>query len=109
MLLIFIGIFGILPFYLWDIRGHETLSLSLETGLILAYVAIFPSLLSYLFWNRAVAELGANRTGQFMHLMPLFGALLSVLLLGERWHAFHLAGAGLIAVGIWLGSLGRAA
>jgi drug/metabolite transporter (DMT)-like permease len=41
------------------------------------YLALFPSILAYIFWNRAVAELGANRTGQFLHLMPAFGAVLA--------------------------------
>lgn len=98
------GTLPLLPLYLWDLwrnGGFDVNPVSL--GAIL-YVALFPSLLAYLFWNRAVAELGASRTGQFMHLMPLFGALLAVLLLGEQWHAYHLTGAGLIATGIWLGS-----
>ena len=68
----------------------------------LGYVAVFPSVLAYVIWNRAVAELGAGRTGQYMHLMPLFGAGLSMLLLGERpgWH--HGLGLLLIAGGIRL-------
>ncbi|MDQ2696117.1 MAG: DMT family transporter, partial [Pseudomonadota bacterium] len=68
----------------------------------IAYVAIFPSVLAYVFWNRAVEELGANRSGQFLHLMPAFGAILSMLVLGERLYAFHGAGIALIAAGIWL-------
>jgi drug/metabolite transporter (DMT)-like permease len=66
----------------------------------IGYVALFPSVLAYIFWNRAVAELGANRTGQYMHLVPVFGILLGVLVLGERLAWFHAAGAALIAGGI---------
>lgn len=101
------GTLPLLPLYLWDLArngGFEVNAVSLGA---IGYVAVFPSLLAYLFWNRAVADLGANRTGQFMHLMPVFGALLSVLVLGEQWHGFHLAGATLIAGGIWLGSRNR--
>jgi drug/metabolite transporter (DMT)-like permease len=53
-------------------------------------------------WNRAVAGLGASRTGQLLHLMPAFGAVLAAPMLGERMHGLHLAGIGLIAGGIAL-------
>jgi drug/metabolite transporter (DMT)-like permease len=46
--------------------------------------------------------MGPNRTGQYMHLMPIFGAVLAVLLLGERLHVYHLFGALMIAAGIAL-------
>ena len=65
-------------------------------------VALFPSILAYVFWNQAVAALGANRTGQFLHLMPAFGAILSMLFLGERLYWFHALGILLIALGLWL-------
>ena len=66
------------------------------------YVAIFPSVVSYYFWHRGIKEIGANKTGQFTHLMPLFGAILAYIFLGERLHAFHVIGALFIAVGIYL-------
>ena len=65
-----------------------------------SYVALFPSLLSFLFWNRAVLLVGPNRAGQFIHLIPVFGTLLSVLLLGERLFAYHLVGIVTVASGI---------
>lgn len=67
-----------------------------------AYVAIFPSLLSYLLFNAAVARIGASRAGQTITLMPLFGALLAALLLGEPLHAYHMVGMALILGGIAL-------
>ena len=90
--------------YLWDLtQGHGFL-LNPANLAALGYVALFPSVLAYVIWNRAVAELGANRTGQYIHLMPLFGALLAALLLGEQPGWFHAAGFGLIAGGLWLAS-----
>jgi len=100
LLLIFIGIFGILPFYLWDIQGHETLSLNLETGLILAYVAIFPSILSYYFWIRAVSVGGANQAGLFTNLISVFASLLAVIFLDEQLRGYHLIGMTLVFLGI---------
>ena len=52
-------------------------------------------------------KLGANCTGRFIPLLPVFGALLSVSLLGEHWYRFHLAGADLTAAGTWLASRGQ--
>lgn len=100
------GLIPLLPLYLWDLGRVGGFALDRVTLSAIAYVAIFPSVLAYVFWNRAVAELGATRTGQFMHLMPVFGTLLSMLLLGERLQGFHLAGIGLIAAGIWLAAHG---
>jgi drug/metabolite transporter (DMT)-like permease len=66
------------------------------------YVGIFPSFIGYVFWNRAVAEVGSNVAGIFIHLMPVFGSLLAWMFLGERIHGYHLAGIALILLGIWL-------
>ncbi len=71
------------------------------------YVGIFPSFIGYVFWNRAVAEVGSNVAGVFLHLMPAFGSLLAWLFLGERFEAFHLAGIALILAGVWLTARGR--
>nr|WP_086493901.1 DMT family transporter [Novosphingobium panipatense] len=70
-----------------------------------AYVGVFPSVIAYFIYNRATGELGAARAGQAITLMPLFGALLSALLLGERLHGYHFAGMALILGGIVLSAL----
>jgi drug/metabolite transporter (DMT)-like permease len=70
-----------------------------------AYVALFPSVVAYLLFNAAVAEVGAGRAGQTINLMPLFGSLLAAALLGEGLEVFHVVGMALIAGGIaasWL-------
>lgn len=100
-----VGVVLLLPLYLWDLSRAGGFAVNATSLGAIGYVAVFPSVLAYIFWNRAVAELGANRTGQFMHLMPVFGTLLAMLLLGERMRGFHLAGIGLIAAGIWLATV----
>jgi drug/metabolite transporter (DMT)-like permease len=75
----------------------------------LAYVGIFPSFVGYIFWNRAVAEVGSNIAGIFVHLMPAFGSLLAWMFLGERIYLFHIVGIALILAGITLTARGRAA
>lgn len=75
----------------------------------MVYVGIFPSFVGYVFWNKAVAEVGANVAGIFMHLMPVFGALLAWAFLGEHIRLFHLAGIAFILAGIALTTRGRRA
>ena len=70
----------------------------------LLYVAIFPALLAYHFWNLGVAAVGPTRGAMFFYLTPLFGSLLAVALLGERLGAHHVAGLTLILGGIALAS-----
>ncbi|MET0047182.1 MAG: DMT family transporter [Sedimenticola sp.] len=100
--LVFLGVVGILPFYLWDISRHALLTLNLDTGLILLYVGIFPSILSYFFWNRAIALGGANLAGMFCNLIPVYAMVLAVLLLDEKVTAFQLTGMLGIFAGIFL-------
>jgi drug/metabolite transporter (DMT)-like permease len=92
----------LLPFYLWELASRGGFAVTAPAAAALAYYATLPSIVSYLFWNRGVALVGPNRAGLFTHLMPVFGALLSIIFLGERLHAYHLAGAALIFGGIWL-------
>ena len=73
----------------------------------LVYVAIFPSIVAYLGFNRGVELIGANRAGPFFHLIPLFGVILAVLFLGERPGMHHAVGILLILCGVMIASRGR--
>lgn len=68
----------------------------------LAYIAIFPSIISYLAWNYGMQKIGASIGGQYIHLMPLFGALMAVGFLGEKIQLYHIVGGICIALGLWL-------
>jgi drug/metabolite transporter (DMT)-like permease len=70
-----------------------------------AYVAILPSLVAYLLYNAAVRDIGAGPAGQMISLMPLFGSLLAVAILGEHLHGYHLVGMAMILSGIVLAAL----
>ena len=103
-----IGVAFLAPVYVWDIAVNGAiLDITPITLSSIAYVAVFPSVLAFIFWNLGVAELGANRTGQFIHLMPAFGVVLAFVFLGERLYGFHWLGIGLIAVGIYLATMWR--
>jgi drug/metabolite transporter (DMT)-like permease len=100
--MLLLGLPVLLPFYLWEIFTRGGFAISLPAVAALAYYGTLPSVVAYLFWNRGVAQIGPNKAGLFVHLMPVFGALLSVIFLGERLYAYHFAGAALIFGGIWL-------
>jgi drug/metabolite transporter (DMT)-like permease len=100
-----IGSCMMLPFMLWEAAQGATVHGGLSSYLAIAYTAIFPSFIAYLFFNRGVELVGAALAGQSMHLMPLFGSVLAILFLGEAFHAYHAAGIALIAAGILLASV----
>jgi drug/metabolite transporter (DMT)-like permease len=95
----------ILPFFLWERGTGAVITADWQAFAALAYIAVLPSFIAYLFFNRGIELIGAARAGQSMHLMPVFGAVLAVLFLGERFHLYHAVGIMLIAVGIVLASL----
>jgi drug/metabolite transporter (DMT)-like permease len=99
----------ILPLYLWETIRVRALQPQPVTFLVIGYVAVFPSIVSYLCYNRGVALIGANRAGLFIHLMPVFGTIMAIGFLGERFFWHHAAGIALIAAGIWLATRGRPA
>jgi drug/metabolite transporter (DMT)-like permease len=108
---IFAGASLIFPFYLIEVAAGEHISAAPESLAAIAYVAIFPSVISYLFFNRGVELIGSGKAGQFLNLMPAMGAIMSIVILGEQFRLFHAIGIVLIAAGIglatWNGRPGR--
>jgi len=100
-----IGSCMMLPFYFWEMAQGAVIRGGFDSYMAMAYTAVFPSFIAYLFFNRGVELIGAGPAGQSMHLMPLFGSILAVLFLGERFHIYHACGISLIAAGILLASL----
>ena len=96
-----IGALLLLPMHVGESLAGRPLPLTGTAALAVLYVAVFASVLAYLSYNRAVAMLGANLAGMSVHLVPAFGTLLAILLLGEVPHAYHAVGIALIAAGIW--------
>ncbi len=93
-----------LPAWAVEHAFGEPLQATMLTIGALAFVGLFPSLIAYAAWSKAVETLGSGRAGVFLHLIPLFSALVAGLLLGESIELFHLAGFGLILVGVGLAS-----
>jgi drug/metabolite transporter (DMT)-like permease len=92
------------PFSIWEFYSGATLKADTLTLATLAYVVVFPSTLSYLFFNRGIALIGPNRSAPFLHLMPVFGSAMAILLLGEQPKLFHLLGYALVLAGVIIAS-----
>ena len=97
-----LGSLILVPIYLWETLTVATLELKPTTMLVIGYVIVFPSIVSYLCYNRGVELVGANRAGLFIHLMPVFGSTMAVLFLGEVFCWYHGLGILLIGAGIYL-------
>ncbi|WP_062665214.1 DMT family transporter [Grimontia celer] len=97
---VFLGNLILLPFYLGESLWFETMPMTKESFAISLYTGIFASGIAFFCWNAAVQRMGAATTGQFMHLIPVFGLIFSMLLLGERLENYHWLGIGFIVTGI---------
>jgi drug/metabolite transporter (DMT)-like permease len=101
-----VGVLTLAPIYAHELGafGGPARHINLHWGSLagIAYVGVLPSFVGYIFYNRGVAEVGANKASLFIHLMPVFGTLLSALFLGELPHLYHFVGIGLIFSGIYL-------
>jgi drug/metabolite transporter (DMT)-like permease len=98
-------VFGMPPLavmYAVELASGAGFTLSSASAATLAYYGVFPSVLAYLFYNRGVVEIGANRAGVFVHLVPVFGFILSALFLSEPPGLYHVVGMICVFCGIWL-------
>ena len=98
------GALLLLPFSIWEYASGFPLKLDLLSLATVAYTMIFPSTLAYLFFNRGIAMIGPNRAAPFFHLMPVFGSVLAILLLGEEPRLFHVVGYLLVLAGVIIAS-----
>jgi len=97
-----IAVIVLLPFYLWEYSTVGGFTLTLSSVLVLAYVALFASIAAFVCWNAAVPQVGANKAGLFIHLIPLFASIFSIIFLGESLKTYHFIGIAPILVGIYL-------
>ena len=102
-----IGVAALLPIFTWDYQAGQRTLWSARTLAAVTYWAVFPSVLAYFFWNAGVARVGAERASTFLYLMPVFGALLASIFLGESLLWYHYVGAMLIFSGILIASRPR--
>ena len=102
------GLIFLLPAYLLEIALGHKLNLHLPFLLTLGYVVLFPGLASFFFWIKGISIIGSNRSGIFLHLMPIFSTLMAIIIFKEKFMNFHFIGAAFIITGIVLSTKGRA-
>ena len=96
------GLFFLIPVYLTEMFMGNKIILGKPFYLTLTYVVIFPGLASFFFWIKGISIIGANRAGIFLHLMPIFGAIMAMVIFDEKFMNYHIFGAIFIIAGITL-------
>ena len=97
-----VGLLALAPAYAWEISQGRRIHLTPVSLAGIAYTGLLPGFLGYVFYNRAVGEVGASKASLFIHLMPVFGTLLSAVFLDEVPQTYHFIGIALIFAGIYL-------
>ena len=96
------GALCLVPLFVWEVAARPFVKITPENLAAFAYVATFPSIISYLCFNRGVELIGPNRAAPFLHLIPVFGAVLAIFFLGEHPQLFHLIGFVLVLAGVFI-------
>jgi drug/metabolite transporter (DMT)-like permease len=94
----------LIPLLIWELFTRPVMALDARNIASLFYVAVFPSTLAYLCFNRGVLLIGANRAAPFFHVVPVFGSLMAIVFLGERPQLFHIIGFALVLTGVFVAS-----
>jgi drug/metabolite transporter (DMT)-like permease len=94
----------LIPLLIWELLSRPVMQLDTTNLLTLFYVAVFPSTLAYLCFNRGVQLIGANRAAPFFHVVPVFGSVMAIVFLGEHPQLFHIIGFALVLTGVFVAS-----
>jgi drug/metabolite transporter (DMT)-like permease len=98
------GAVCLIPLLIRELLVRPLMQLDATNLLTLFYVAVFPSSLAYLCFNRGVQLIGANRAAPFFHVVPVFGSVMAIVFLGEHPQLFHLIGFALVLTGVFVAS-----
>ena len=96
------GLIFLTPIYFIEMYLGNVIVLGIPFILTLTYVVFFPGLASFIFWIKGISIIGANRAGIFLHLMPIFGAIMAMIIFNEKFMYYHILGAIFIVAGITL-------
>tara|TARA_B100001741_G_scaffold262027_1_gene226289 strand:+ start:662 stop:1561 length:900 start_codon:yes stop_codon:yes gene_type:complete len=96
------GLIFLIPIYILEMNIGNQIELGKPFILTLSYVVLFPGLAAFFFWIKGIGIIGANRAGVFLHLMPVFGSIMAIILFDEKFMIYHLLGAIFIIAGITL-------
>ncbi len=101
-LMVSVGILFLIPQFFYEKSIGLELNLDKNFFLILTYVAIFPAIAAYYFWQKGIEIIGPNRASMFIQLMPLFSAVMAIIIFKEKFEMYHFVGAFFILSGIYL-------
>jgi len=101
-LMVSVGILFLIPQFFYEKSIGLELNLDKNFFLILIYVAIFPAIAAYYFWQKGIEIIGPNRASMFIQLMPLFSAVMAIIIFKEKFELYHFVGATFILSGIYL-------
>ncbi len=96
------GLVSVFPQFLYELWNGQVINFDINLFYLLIFLALFPSIGSYYCWAGAVSIIGANRAGIFLSLIPLFSTIMAIALYNEKFQFFHLIGAILILLGLYL-------
>ena len=96
------GLIFLVPIYFIEMSMGYLIKLGQPFYLTLTYVVLFPGLASFFFWIKGISIIGVNRSGIFLHLMPIFGAIMAMIIFDEKFMFYHFLGAIFIFMGIIL-------
>ena len=97
-----VGLIFLVPQFLYEKSMGLNVNINKAFILILSYVVIFPAIAAYYCWQKAIELIGPNRSSMFIQLMPLFSALMAIIIFKEKFQLFHFIGATFIISGIYL-------
>lgn len=103
--IILAGVIVLAPFYAWETAAGRPAAFNAATLISLSGIVLIASVFAFTTFQKGIEIIGAARAGPFMYLMPVYGAGLAVLFLGEAVELFHIVGLALILPGVGLASL----
>ena len=101
-LMVSVGILFLIPQYFYEQSIGLDVNYNKAFFLILFYVVVFPAIAAYYCWQKGVGIIGPNRATMFIQLMPLFSAVMAIIIFNEKFELYHFAGAAFIVSGIYL-------
>ena len=101
-IMVSVGLIFLVPQFLYEQSIGLDVKINKAFIFILLYVVIFPAIAAYYCWQKAIELIGPNRSSMFIQLMPLFSAIMAILIFKEKFQLFHFIGATFIISGIYL-------
>jgi drug/metabolite transporter (DMT)-like permease len=101
-IMVSVGVIFLIPQYFYEQSIGLELNFNKAFFLILFYVVVFPAIVAYYCWQKGIEIIGPNRATMFIQLMPLFSAVMAIIIFKEKFELYHFVGATFIVSGIYL-------